>query len=273
MKKIYSSFLHSAGLKIHILGLIVLLLCVNQAQAQCTNAPEGQWPSGTITGPTSGPICPAGAPPYTSITTSAYTGEYSVLTLAVQTYTVTSSVATDYITITDATGATVISSGIQPYQFAIAVAGTYRVYRHSDAACATQATNRTISIGCNSCSPAAATVVTSQSSSAVTNGGANDVQLVRLAVSNKCGTLTQLNLSTTGTTNVLDIARAKVYYTTSTTFSNAVQFGSTVVSPSGAFAVTGIIIGTIDGPRSCYCINWKEFETFKNEFNSLFDNL
>ena len=34
-----------------------------------------------------------------------------------------------------------------------------------------------------------------------------------------------------------------------------------------------LIDGTIDGPRSCYCINWKAFEKFNNEFNSLFDNL
>ena len=35
----------------------------------------------------------------------------------------------------------------------------------------------------------------------------------------------------------------------------------------------GLIDGTIDGPRSCYCINWKAFEKFNSEFNSLFDNL
>jgi DNA-binding transcriptional ArsR family regulator len=35
----------------------------------------------------------------------------------------------------------------------------------------------------------------------------------------------------------------------------------------------GLISGTIDGPRSCYCINWKAFEKFNNEFNSLFDTL
>jgi DNA-binding transcriptional ArsR family regulator len=35
----------------------------------------------------------------------------------------------------------------------------------------------------------------------------------------------------------------------------------------------GLIEGTIDGPRSCYCINWKAFEKFNIEFNSLFDNL
>ena len=35
----------------------------------------------------------------------------------------------------------------------------------------------------------------------------------------------------------------------------------------------GLIDGAIDGPRSCYCINWKAFEKFNTEFNSLFDNL
>ena len=35
----------------------------------------------------------------------------------------------------------------------------------------------------------------------------------------------------------------------------------------------GLINGTIDGPRSCYCINWKAFEKFSSEFNLLFNKL
>ena len=35
----------------------------------------------------------------------------------------------------------------------------------------------------------------------------------------------------------------------------------------------GLIDGTIDGPRSCYCINWKAFEKFSSEFNFLFNKL
>ncbi|MGE5105904.1 MAG: ArsR/SmtB family transcription factor [Sphingobacteriales bacterium] len=35
----------------------------------------------------------------------------------------------------------------------------------------------------------------------------------------------------------------------------------------------GLIDGSIDGPRSCYCINWKAFEKFNNEFNGLFAQL
>jgi len=35
----------------------------------------------------------------------------------------------------------------------------------------------------------------------------------------------------------------------------------------------GLITGETDGPRSCYCINWKAFERFSNDFNSLFEKL
>jgi DNA-binding transcriptional ArsR family regulator len=35
----------------------------------------------------------------------------------------------------------------------------------------------------------------------------------------------------------------------------------------------GLVTGTVDGPRSCYCINWKSFEKFNADFNSLFDKL
>src|SRR3982751_1727787 len=35
----------------------------------------------------------------------------------------------------------------------------------------------------------------------------------------------------------------------------------------------GLIDGTVDGPRSCYCINWKAFEKFNADMNDLFINL
>lgn len=35
----------------------------------------------------------------------------------------------------------------------------------------------------------------------------------------------------------------------------------------------GLVEGETDGPRSCYCINWKAFQKFNVEFNSLFLNL
>ena len=35
----------------------------------------------------------------------------------------------------------------------------------------------------------------------------------------------------------------------------------------------GLINGEIDGPRSCYCINWKAFEKFSGDLNFLFEKL
>jgi len=35
----------------------------------------------------------------------------------------------------------------------------------------------------------------------------------------------------------------------------------------------GLIKGTVDGPRSCYCINWQAFEKFMGAFSFLFNKL
>lgn len=45
---------------------------------------------------------------------------------------------------------------------------------------------------------------------------------------------------------------------------------STVSQHLKELKTAGLVSGTIDGPRSCYCINWKAFEKFNHEFNSLF---
>jgi len=31
-----------------------------------------------------------------------------------------------------------------------------------------------------------------------------------------------------------------------------------------------LIKGTVEGPRSCYCINWEAFQAFQKHFNALF---
>jgi DNA-binding transcriptional ArsR family regulator len=35
----------------------------------------------------------------------------------------------------------------------------------------------------------------------------------------------------------------------------------------------GLIRGTVDGKKSCYCINWDTLKEFNNEFNMLFGEL
>jgi len=45
---------------------------------------------------------------------------------------------------------------------------------------------------------------------------------------------------------------------------------STVSQHLKALLEAGLIQGTVDGPRSCYCINWKMFSKFCDQFtNSL----
>lgn len=48
---------------------------------------------------------------------------------------------------------------------------------------------------------------------------------------------------------------------------------STVSQHLKELKTAGLITGETDGPRSCYCINWKAFEKFNAEFNTLFANL
>jgi ArsR family transcriptional regulator len=48
---------------------------------------------------------------------------------------------------------------------------------------------------------------------------------------------------------------------------------STVSQHLKELKTAGLIDGMVDGPRSCYCINWKAFEKFNGDFNSLFEKL
>jgi DNA-binding transcriptional ArsR family regulator len=48
---------------------------------------------------------------------------------------------------------------------------------------------------------------------------------------------------------------------------------STVSQHLKELKTAGLIDGTIDGPRSCYCINWKAFERLYSDFSSLFEKL
>jgi len=35
----------------------------------------------------------------------------------------------------------------------------------------------------------------------------------------------------------------------------------------------GIITGTIDGPKSCYCVDWKKLESVKNSIDGFLDEI
>ncbi|MFN4083926.1 MAG: GEVED domain-containing protein [Bacteroidia bacterium] len=73
--------------------------------------------------------------------------------------------------------------------------------------------------------------------------GATNMEMLRIRV-NVNGVVPQnvtaLNISTTGSTNPASIAAAKVFYTgNDSNFNTNNQFGSTIINPSGNFAITG----------------------------------
>jgi len=73
--------------------------------------------------------------------------------------------------------------------------------------------------------------------------GTQNCKIIRLAI-NTTGELNKFNITsitfnTSSSTNPIDIANAKVYSTTSTTFTADEQFGSTLAAPSGEFTIIG----------------------------------
>jgi hypothetical protein len=109
----------------------------------CLTASYGLYPGTTFT-----PVCTGAAE---SITTVGYAGEYSNVNLTAGTlYTFTSSVGTDYITISNAAGTTALAFGTTPRTYTPSTSGTYRFYTHTSgpAACGESGTSRTRAVQC-----------------------------------------------------------------------------------------------------------------------------
>lgn len=117
------------------------------AFASCNGAYYGLYPAATFT-----PSCTGLAE---TIANDAYAGEFA--NVNVQTnkqYTFTSSVSTDYLTITNASG-TVLATGQTPLIWnSGATSGTIRYHLHANANCGTQASNRVRSVKCGTVPPA-----------------------------------------------------------------------------------------------------------------------
>lgn len=112
------------------------------AALTCNGAANGLYPDATFT-----PSCSGSNE---TIVNDAYAGEFAnVNYLSGKQYTFTSSVATDYITITNATGTTVLASGTTPVTWnSGASSGVLRYYFHSDPNCGAQTSLRVKYIKC-----------------------------------------------------------------------------------------------------------------------------
>jgi hypothetical protein len=84
---------------------------------------------------------------------------------------------------------------------------------------------------------------TEQASTSIVPVGSTNQPVIRLKVvtsgSQNPFNVTSITFTTNGTTNTSDLTAAKVYYTTSPTFSTANQFGSTINNPNGTLTFTG----------------------------------
>ena len=123
------------SLKLFFTVVLLSVLSVNNGNAQCTNAfAFGTGNLTATTGSTATIVC-------------NYAEEYGTWNgiVAGLTYTTTSTVGTDYITVRSGTpGGPVVASGTQPLTWIPAVGGVHYIHINTDAACGTAATCRNV---------------------------------------------------------------------------------------------------------------------------------
>ncbi len=131
-----------------LVGLFALALAT-QATAQCLDANFGLWPSATFE-----PACTGSAG---IITACGFGSEYSnVEVTSGEIYEFASSVATDYITISNSDGTTAFAWGTTPVVWQATLSGVVRFYTHTDASCPTSSGGcRTKSVLCPAVLPLA----------------------------------------------------------------------------------------------------------------------
>lgn len=121
--------------------LLPVVLFSQTLSAQCLTASFGQYPFNTI-----GVNC-TGSPQ--DITTDGYGGEYSrIIVTSGVSYTFTSSISTDYITIGTADGATALAFGTTPVVWTSTISGEVRFYTHASSACGDNTSFRTRAVTC-----------------------------------------------------------------------------------------------------------------------------
>ncbi len=127
------------------IGCIEWHFTTEPAPGYCLDAPNGQYPSAA-----------AGYTPATCdgifenvVTTAGWTGEYSLINVtAGQTYTFSSSIATDFITISDAAGTTSYAAAVSPLTWESTLTGQIRFYTHNDDQCNYENVSRSRIIVC-----------------------------------------------------------------------------------------------------------------------------
>jgi len=125
--------------------LVIVIIFVSSFQSlfsQCLTASNGQYPSSTFV-----PACSGSSE---TILTDGFAGEYSVVTVVTGTnYTFTSSVGTDFITISNSAGIVSYASGTTPVNWTATFSGNIRFYTHTNSSCGEASVSRSRALTCS----------------------------------------------------------------------------------------------------------------------------
>jgi hypothetical protein len=123
--------------------------------ANCVAPPPVGSCACTNTAPYGDALAPTTPTPVT-ITTIQWASEYATINNAIAgtTYTFTSSIATDYLTVRQGTpSGTALACGITPLTVTATASGTLYLHINTNATCGTQNSSRTTRVACSSCTP------------------------------------------------------------------------------------------------------------------------
>ena len=183
----------------------------------CITGSNGLNPTTTFT-----PVCSGVAE---TIVVDAYAGEYSNVNIVTnKQYTFTSSVATDFITISNANATVIYASGVSPLVWnSGSNTGVIRYYFHTNSGCGEAATNRTRTISCQDAPPTCAspsnltvsnlfTTSAQLNWNAATPAPANGYQIYYSTVNSVLPTTTPSNSTTGLSVSVTSLAPSTTYY-------------------------------------------------------------
>ena len=129
--------------KSSFMAAVTFMAISSGLNAQCLTAVSGLYPAATYTPATCDGV------EVNLITGLGYASEYSNVAVTLgQTYTFSSSIATDYITISADDGITSSASGVGPITWVSTLDGVVRFYTHTDAACGASTVFRERKVKC-----------------------------------------------------------------------------------------------------------------------------
>lgn len=229
------------------ISLVCLILASGAVKSQCIQST--QYPSGTIS-------INATAGATTNVTGCNFGGEYSVNSFtATGVYSITSSFATDFITVTDANNNVLIFGNV-PLAINIPSVGVYNIHISTDAMCGTDNSCHSIDVvrpmvGCSAVPPA----TVSASSASVC--GSLPVNFNLNATYQGSGITYQWYASTAGSSGPYTLISGATLATYSSSFATSTWIQAVITCSNGPLTTTATPVQVIVGAgNACACTSY-----------------